>query len=376
MDATLILQGSTSKQSRTRLWLALQAIPGLGSASVLKLVARCGIEQLFQLSASALQSLRLNPLQIQAICHPDWIVIDAMLAWCDSHECVICTFDDPIYPVRLKEITSPPLLLFLQGNLALLNLPQVAVIGSRNATYYGRDKAALFARQLTDVGLVVTSGLALGVDACAHQGALQGNGQTIAVLGSGLANIYPKRNIALAKAIIADGLLVSEFWPHTPPLAKNFPRRNRIISGLSVGTLVIEASIKSGSLITAKYALEQNREVFALPGSIDNQQACGCHWLIKQGAKLVTEVADIIDELQLIVSSAPVQLALLEDKNTGNTLPFPKLLDSVGFEATSIDLVVERSGETVQQVQSQLLELELEGWIAQVPEGYVRLRRD
>ncbi|WP_233051816.1 DNA-processing protein DprA [Motilimonas cestriensis] len=366
----------TSNPADTRLWLALQAIPGLGNAKALKLVARCGIEQLFQLSTVELQSFNLNPIQINGICYPDWRAIDATMTWASENECAIICYGDETYPAILKEISTPPLVLFAQGNLALLTQPQIAVIGSRNATYYGRDKATDFARQLSQVGLVITSGLALGVDTCAHQGALQGSGETIAVLGSGLGNIYPKRNLGLAQEIKAQGLLLSEFLPNTPPLAKNFPRRNRIISGLSLGTLVIEASIKSGSLITAKYALEQNREVFALPGSVDNAQACGCHWLIKQGAKLVTELADIIDELQLIVSPPPVQLALLEEKNTGNTLPFPRLLDSVGFEATSIDLVVERSGEPVQQVQSQLLELELEGWIAQVPEGYVRLRRD
>ncbi|MCE0556571.1 DNA-processing protein DprA [Motilimonas sp. E26] len=370
------MKESTSNPAYTRLWLALQATPGLGNAKALKIVAHCGIEQLFQLSILALQPFNLNPIQVNSILHPDWRAIDATIAWASENKCAIICYGDETYPAILREIASPPLVLFAQGNLALLAQPQIAVIGSRNATYYGRDKATEFAQQLSQVGLVITSGLALGVDTCAHQGALQGSGETIAVLGSGLGNIYPKRNLGLAQKIKEQGLLLSEFLPKTPPLAKNFPRRNRIISGLSLGTLVIEASIKSGSLITAKYALEQNREVFALPGSVDNVQACGCHWLIKQGAKLVTELADIIDELQLIVSPPPVQLALLEEKNTGNTLPFPRLLDSVGFEATSIDLVVERSGEPVQQVQSQLLELELEGWIAQVPEGYVRLRRD
>ncbi|MFO6424684.1 DNA-processing protein DprA [Motilimonas sp. KMU-193] len=339
-------------------------------------MARFGIAQLFQQAAATLHSLGLTPEQITAIQNPDWPWFESILAWVQANDAQVICYDSPVYPLPLKEIASPPLVLFAQGNVSLLQQPQLAVIGSRNATHYGRDKAQLFAQQLSQQGLVITSGLALGIDAHAHRGALQAQGGTIAVLGSGLANVYPKRNLGLAAEIREKGLIISEFWPNSPPLAKHFPRRNRIISGLSLGTLVIEASLKSGSLITAKYALEQNREVFALPGSIDNAQACGCHWLIKQGAKLVTETADIIDELQLIMRPRPQQLALTEEKNTGNTLPFPTLLDSVGFETTSIDLVVERSGEPVQLVQTQLLELELDGWIAQVPDGYVRLRRD
>ncbi len=373
---TLISKESNSNYQQARLWLALQAIPGLSVRRTLSLVARFGLTQVFQLSSSELHSLGLKSQQIEALFHPDWQGLNDLLDWVKHNDADLICYDDSRYPAPLKEIASPPLVLFTQGDVSLLQQPQLAVIGSRNATHYGLDKARLFAGLLSQQGLVITSGLALGVDAHAHRGALEAQGGTIAVLGSGLANVYPKRNLALATEIRQKGLIISEFWPNTPPLPKHFPRRNRIISGLTLGTLVIEASLKSGSLITAKYALEQNREVFALPGSIDNIQACGCHWLIKQGAKLVTEIADIIDELQLIVSPQPQQLALIEEKNTGNTLPFPNLLDSVGFEATSIDLVVERSGEPVQLVQTQLLELELDGWIAQVPDGYVRLRRD
>lgn len=372
----MTFKGSSSSQDDAKLWLALQAIPGLSCQRALALVARFGLSQLFQLATSELHALALKPPQIQAIKHPDWQGFNAHIEWVKQHDASVLCYTDTRYPAQLKEIASPPLVLFAQGDLGLLQQPQIAVIGSRHSTHYGREKAQLFARQLSQQGLVITSGLALGIDANAHQGALLAQGGTIAVLGSGLANVYPKRNMALAADIRQKGLIISEFWPNSPPLAKHFPRRNRIISGLSLGTLVIEASLKSGSLITAKYALEQNREVFALPGSIDNAQACGCHWLIKQGAKLVTETADIMDELQLIMSPQPQQLALTEEKNTGNTLPFPTLLDSVGFEATSIDLVVERSGEPVHLVQTQLLELELDGWIAQVPDGYVRLRRD
>lgn len=383
MATTSIFKEQSSDPHLTRLWLALKATPRLGSRKALTLLQRYSIQQLFQLDAGQLQNFGLNADQIQHITQPDWPFIEQVIEDCHCQGVSILHWDDGRYPEALKQIAAAPIVLFCQGQLAHLSTPKLAIIGSRHCTYYGKEKAHYFAGELAQQGFVIVSGMALGIDTQAHLGCLQQSQATIAVLGAGLNHIYPKRNLALSAQIRQQGLLLSEFWPNSPPLAKNFPRRNRIISGLSLGVFVIEASQRSGSLITARYALEQNREVFALPGSIDNGQACGCHYLIQQGAKLVTQPADIIEELELMTESNSAQLNLInhqnvlqEDKSQVNALPFAKLLDSVGFEATPIDVVVERSGETVQFVQSQLLEMELEGLIAQVPEGYVKLGRN
>ncbi|RJG50721.1 DNA-protecting protein DprA [Motilimonas pumila] len=372
-----------SDPSLTRLWLALKATPRLGIRKALSLLQRYSIQQIFQLSAEQLQNLSLSSQQVQYIRHPDWAFIDRVMSDCQRQGISIIHLHDKRYPEPLKQIAAAPLVLFCKGDLTYLAAPKLAIIGSRHCTYYGKEKAHFFAGELAQQGFVIVSGMALGIDTQAHLGCLQQGQATIAVLGAGLNHIYPKRNLVLSEKIGQQGLLISEFWPDTPPRASNFPRRNRIISGLSLGVFVVEASQRSGSLITARYALEQNRDVFALPGSIDNGQACGCHYLIQQGAKLVTQPVDILEELLLMTESISAQLNLIkhqnvlqEDKSQVNALPFAKLLDSVGFEATPIDVVVERSGETVQFVQSQLLEMELEGLIAQVPEGYVKLGRN
>ncbi len=363
-------------EEELRLWLALDAVPGLGCSSALALLSRYSIQTLFSLPAEELTLLGLKPQQINAIRYPDESQLEPRLHWADGPNKQIIYITHPAYPRALREISSAPLVLYIEGEPALLSQPQLAIVGSRNATHYGRQKAYDLARSLCREGLTITSGLALGVDGYAHQGALSDGGKTIAVLGSGLNRVYPKRHMDLARQIAQAGTLVSEFWPDSAPVAANFPRRNRIISGLSLGVLVVEASVRSGSLITARYALEQNREVFALPGSIDNPEACGCHHLIQQGAKLVTNTADILEELHCILERLNCkQLNLMEEKNEANELPFPILLDSVGYEATSLDEVVERSGLPVQVVQGQLVEMELLGWIATVPDGYVKLRR-
>lgn len=261
------------------------------------------------------------------------------------------------------------MLLFAQGNIDLLKTPQFAIVGSRSCTPYGQEKAYDFAQQLALSGLTITSGLAIGVDGLAHQGALSVNGGTVAVLGTGLNNIYPKRHKKLAENMREQGLLLSEFWPDTPAYPSNFPRRNRIISGLSYGTLVIEASIKSGSLITARYAIEQNREVFALPGSIDNPQACGCLRLIQQGATLVLSVDDIINELPAL-DLQKVATKIQSGKNNTDHL----LLNFIDYSLTSFDTILARSGMDVVTLQNELIELEINGIINAQPQGYIKLK--
>ena len=282
------------------------------------------------------------------------------------------------YPDYLKECPASPLYLFASGNIKLLGQLQLAIVGSRSCTYYGKYWAEVFASGIAKHNIVITSGLALGIDAIAHQAALLANGTTIAVLGSGLEHIYPRENIGLYEQIIdRGGLAISEFTLGTPPKGRHFPRRNRIISGLSVGTLVVEASLRSGSLITARYALEQNRNIYALPGSLHSPASTGCHWLIQQGALLVKEVADIIEDLHLAHPSVlyPPFNSLNFAESDKVPLPFAHLLANVGDEVTSVDVVAERAGQSVPDTVIALLELELAGWIAAVPGGYVRLRR-
>lgn len=329
------------------------------------------MEQLVQLSTEQLLAYRLKEQQINALRNPVQSLIEPSLNWLangtDNH--IIC-FDSPYYPKQLKEISNPPLLLYLQGDLSLLSEPQIALVGSRKCTPYGQEKAYHFAGSLSDVGFTITSGLAIGIDSYAHQGALDKQGKTIAVLGTGLNNIYPKRHAKLAQQIIEKGLLVSEFWPDAPAFATNFPRRNRIISGLSLGVLVIEASKRSGSLITARYAVEQNRDVFALPGSVDNPEACGCHLLIQQGAKLIINTQDICCEFNHLKPTTRI---------AGKQEQFPKgtahpLLAHIDFHLTTLEQLLERSGLDIVNLQNQLIELEITGNITATAQGYIKLK--
>jgi len=304
----------------------------------------------------------------------DWEAVDKDLAWAEKEHCHIITKNQASFPPLLKEIAGGPVVLFVRGNPKLLSRPQIAVVGSRNPTAQGRDLAMNFAHHFSRQGLTVTSGLAIGIDGAAHKGALLGSGGTIAVLGNGLDFIYPASHQSLAHEIVEKGAIVSEFPIGTPALPAHFPRRNRIISGLSVGTLVIQAALKSGSLITAQCALEQGREVFAIPGSIHDALAKGCHALIRQGAKLVETAEDVLEELGSLLkyvtksSKKEEQIPLL-----GLDSPYESLLSEVGYESTPIDVVVARSGLTAARVSSMLLELELKGYIASVPGGYARL---
>ena len=306
---------------------------------------------------------------------PDWRGVEQDLAWLKQPNSHLLARDDPRYPPLLRQIPYPPPLLFVHGDPTWLRAPQLAVVGTRNPTPLGRETAQRFAAYLAEAGMVITSGLALGIDAAAHQGALAGGGPTIAVMGTSLDRVYPAKHRDLAHAIAAQGALVSEFPIGTAAAAGNFPQRNRLISGLALGVLVVEAAAQSGSLITARQAVEQGREVFAIPGSIHNPLAKGCHALIRQGAKLVETAADILEELGSLASAgaaaletAPTAMATLDDD-------YRQLLTAIDDQGSGVDTLVERCALTAEAVSSMLLILELEGYVAATPGGlYCRLK--
>lgn len=324
----------------------------------------------------ALRSLELPDAALDYLARPDWRGVDEDLAWLERPGNHLLRLDDSRYPLLLRQIPYPPPLLFVHGDPDCLRLPQLAIVGSRNPTPLGRETAQRFAAHLAECGLLITSGLALGIDAAAHQGALT-RGRTIAVMGTSLDRVYPAQHRNLAHAIAERGALVSEFSIGTSPAAGNFPQRNRLISGLALGVLVVEAAAQSGSLITARLANEQGREVFAIPGSIHNPLAKGCHALIRQGAKLVETAEDILEELGALAAttretaSAPpatVPPAALDQE-------YRQLLAAMGDEPVGIDLLVDRCGLTAEAVSSMLLILELEGYVAAIPGGlYGRLK--
>ncbi|WP_126457053.1 DNA-processing protein DprA [Sulfuriflexus mobilis] len=345
-------------------WLVLLHAPRLGPRGLLKLLEHYGSPQ-----AICEAHLELAPSLRDYLQAPDMAAVEADLAWLEAREGrhILC-IDSPLYPPLLRTLSDPPTLLFVAGDPACLSQPQLAIVGSRNPTAGGTDHARAFAADLAQAGLVITSGLALGIDAAAHQGALAAGGQTVAVTGNGLDSIYPARNKALAGEIAQHGAIVSEFPPGTPPLAANFPRRNRIISGLSVGTLVIEAALRSGSLITARLATEQGREVFALPGSVHNPMAKGCHRLIRDGATLVETSADIMAELGSLLGALGEGGNEQGTEDAGGAQNHP-LFPHLGHDPVDIDTLVERSGLTAEQVSAMLLALELHGSIEALPGG-------
>ncbi|KJY70303.1 DNA-processing protein DprA [Vibrio nigripulchritudo] len=360
-----------------RAWLTLSFTPQLGGQSLTRLLAIDSPVNILSSGPERWQAIGLKPKQIaylQAQSHPE---VEESLEWgaaSDSHH--ILTLLDTDYPPLLKEVPSPPTTLFVKGDVSSLSAPQIAMVGSRNASIEGLQTAKSFAKDLSGNGLVVTSGLALGVDGYAHDGALEGGGKTVAVLGSGLECIYPARHRKLASRVIEQGALVSEFRPNTKPRPEHFPRRNRIISGLSVGVFVVEAAERSGSLITARYAAEQGRDVFALPGSIHNPNARGGNALIKSGACLVQSSQDILQEVENLVSwSFSQQTSIFSEEAEQEELPFPELMANVGIEATPVDILAERTHIPVHEVMMQLLELELSGHIVAVPGGYIRKGR-
>jgi DNA processing protein len=313
-----------------------------------------------------------------ALKKPDWQLVEQDLLWLASPDRYVLKLDDPRYPTLLKEIPDPPPLLFVQGDINCLQDWQLAIVGSRNPSASGRDSAFEFARYLASGGLHICSGLADGIDAAAHKGALAGGGKTIAVVGTGLDRVYPAKNRELAHQIAGQGAIVSEFPLGTPPLAENFPRRNRIISGLSLGTLVVEAALRSGSLITARMAMEQGREVFAMPGSIHNPLARGCHQLIREGVKLVETAEHILEELGAMAEFAQITELPTDSQQSSRPVnddaEYQQLFEHLGFDPIHIDELISRSGLTADAVSSMLLLLELQGRVSALPGGkYTRI---
>ena len=341
-------------------WLRLTLIPGIGGETQRRLLAAFGFpDAIFaagRLAASGIVGGRADLL----FDFDPSEAVDHSLAWASQPDHHILTLADSSYPQSLLEIPDPPSVLYIRGNPALLQSPGIAIVGSRNATPQGLKTSESFAQALAGRGFAIISGLALGIDAAAHRGALTTEGATIAVIGTGADRVYPARNKELALAIARHGTIVSEFPLGTPAIAANFPRRNRIISGLSRGVLVVEAAPESGSLITARLAAEQGREVFAIPGSIHSPVARGCHKLIKQGAKLVETAQDILEELGGDPEPRDVPDLV---KTSGND----DLLKALGHVPCELDELVDRTGLSADLLLGELLTLELDGLIATLP---------
>jgi len=358
-------------------FLKLFHVFGLGRVSLQRLGEQFGynFNHIVDASNSQLKGVGLSSEQISQIKNPDLNQLEKELEWADQSGNHLICYNDDAYPSLLKQTVDHPPLLYASGNIDLLNNPQIAIVGSRNCSPGGAKTAFDFAAYLSGSGLTITSGMASGIDAKAHLGALAATGRTIAVMGTGLDRIYPATNKQLAYNIHEHGLLLSEFPLCTGPRKENFPRRNRIISGLSLATLVVEATKRSGSLITAQQAIEQGREVFAIPGSIHNPQARGCHKLIREGARLVEQASDIIDELGSLLGFIAEQQDKIDKSETINLDPeSQKLLNAIGFDPVTSDELVERSGLTIDKLSSMLVVLELNDFIQSAPGGcYVRI---
>lgn len=341
-------------------WLRLTLIPGIGGETQRKLLAAFGLpEAIFAAGRQAARSVIGDRADLLFDSDPSEAV-DRSLAWASRPGQCLLTLADADYPRSLLEIPDPPSILYVRGNPGLLRSRGLAIVGSRNATPQGLQTAEAFARALAAGGLGIVSGLALGIDAAAHRGALAAKGATIAVIGTGADRVYPARNKELAMAIAEHGTIVSEFPLGTAAIAANFPRRNRIISGLVNGVLVVEAALESGSLITARLAAEQGREVFAIPGSIHSPVARGCHRLIKQGAKLVETAQDILEELGSHSESPGVPEVV-------DTAASSDILTALGYDPCALDELVARTGISADLLLGELLALELDGLIATLP---------
>ena len=371
-------------------WLRLSLTPGIGDGAARRLLAAFGLpEKIFAESSAALRQV-VSPAQADALQQaPQGLQaqIDQTWQWLQPNADEggtarrLVTLGDAGYPASLLEMADPPLMLYVLG-AAAFDLTQLdnssAVVGSRNPTPQGAANARAFGRALGEVGLPVVSGLALGVDGAAHQGALDAAGDaprlaTVAVVGTGLDRVYPARHRDLAHRIMSQGLIVSELPLGTPPLTQNFPKRNRLIAGLARGTLVVEAALQSGSLITARLTSEQGKEVFAIPGSIHSPQSRGCHALIRQGAKLVESVNDILEELPALRAAGGAGPGLFENSSAGDPASFSgeenPLLEALGFDPVSLDALSARTGWSAAALQAKMLELELDGHVARLPGG-------
>ncbi|WP_449545746.1 DNA-protecting protein DprA [Lelliottia amnigena] len=360
----------------TEIWLRLMNVGDLCGDTMLGAAQNLATHD--NIDETSLKNVGLTLKQARNFLCVKEAELERSFNWLERPGHYLVPADSPLYPPRLRSLSDYPGALFVNGSIEVLNSFQLAVVGSRSPSWYGERWGNIFCGYLARNGFTITSGLACGIDGVAHRAALAVQGKTIAVLGNGLSGIYPKRHASLADKIIeTGGAVISEFALATPPWPGNFPRRNRIISGLSHGVFVVEAALRSGSLVTAKCALEQGREVFALPGPIGNPGCEGPHWLIKQGATPVTSAEEILENLRYGLNWIPnaPEMALYSSDQEEVALPFPELLANVGDEVTPVDVVAERAGQSVPVTVAQLLELELAGWIAAVPGGYVRLRR-
>lgn len=357
-------------------WLRLVLTPGLGNVGARRLLTAFGLPHTLFDAGPAAWRAQAGEAVAAALAKPATeletllIATEAWLATAPDHH--VFTLGDAVYPPALLQMADPPLLLFAQGDLTRLASPALALVGSRAATAQGLDNARAFGAHLSQRGLTIVSGLALGIDGAAHEGGLQGPGGTIAVIGTGPDIVYPRRHTALAARIRAGGgLILSEYLPGTPPLAPNFPKRNRLIAGLGLGTLVVEAAPQSGSLITARLAADMGREVFAIPGSIHSPQSRGCHALIKQGAKLVETGDDVWQELQHLLPATAAAAAPAPSAPTSRADP---LLAALGHDPLDLDALVARTGWPAHELTARLLELELQGQVARLPGGSYQRR--
>ncbi|MDV6344365.1 MULTISPECIES: DNA-processing protein DprA [unclassified Nitrosomonas] len=355
-------------------WLNLTLIDSLGDESIRKLLIAFGNpREILSTDTYQLERIVKKQAAYNITRGADKSKVDAALKWLEDPSNCVITLADHDYPKLLLNIVDPPPLFYLKGQRKLLNSPTLAIVGSRNATPQGIANAGAFAEAASNAGFCIVSGMAQGIDTAAHQGGLRGISASIAVVGTGLDIVYPARNRELAHLLAKEGALISEFPLGMPALGRNFPRRNRIISGMSLGCLVVEATLHSGSLITAKQALEQGREVMAIPGSIHSPLSKGCHALIKQGAKLIENIQDILDEFncQTALPHGNTDVTLDFSNSQGNSILLPHL----GYDVTDIDTLCTRSGLTVEAVSAMLLALELNGMVASLPGGrYQRVR--
>ncbi len=369
-------------------WIAVAALPDLGAGSIKRLWDQGWTpEKLLRSDPSTWQRLNLKHKTLTALVdyQQEYLQSSAnslvgkrvalALQWCASHaDAHILPITHPDYPELLREISDPPPVLFVRGDLTALNLPQIALVGSRNASGHGVRQAYEFSAYLAQHGFVINSGLALGIDAAAHRACVEHHKPTVAVCGTGLDKRYPARNAALAAEILEQGgAWVSELFPGVKPLAANFPRRNRIISGMSAGVFVIEAALQSGSLITARMASEQGREVFALPGSVNNPLSKGCHHLIKQGAQLVETADDIVQALGPLLGCLSEPSVATQAQIIDLSAEEQRVINQLGYEIEPIDLLCQKTGLSIAELSQLLVGLELKGVICQEPGGYQRL---
>lgn len=356
-------------------WLRLEQTPGVGPETARKLLSAFGLpESIFSASFSALQKVVSERVAHALISPPSEEIkalIDKTLTWKSHAGNHVLTLADADYPKALLDISDPPLILYAKGRLDLLSASSLAVVGSRNATTQGIVNADKFSEVLSQAGLTIISGLALGIDAAAHEGGLRGKGSTVAVIGTGADIVYPARNRPLAHRIAAEGCILSEYPLGMPAIAANFPRRNRIISGLARGVLVVEAAARSGSLITARMAAEQGRDVFAIPGSIHSPLSKGCHLLIKQGAKLVESAQDVLEELQHHHTPAPATMPPSPAPSSMDN-DESRILKAMGFDPVAPDVLAQRCGMSIADLNAHMLTLELQGLLETLPGGTVR----